>query len=140
MGVMTDLHSWNQQIIDEFRANDGRVGGQFEGAPLLLLHHTGRKSGTERVSPIMYRAVGDAFAVFASKAGADVHPDWYHNLLAHPTTTVELGTDTIAVKARDLPADERDPIWEAQKADYPGFAGYEAKTNRTIPVVLLERA
>ena len=137
---MTDLHSWNQQIIDEFRANEGRVGGQFEGAPLLLLHHTGRKSGTERVSPIMYRGVGDGFAVFASKAGADDNPDWYHNLLAHPTTTVELGTDTIAVKARDLPADERDPIWEAQKNDYPGFAGYEAKTNRTIPVVLLERA
>ncbi len=136
---MTDMHSWNQQIIDEFRANEGRVGGQFEGAPLLLLHHVGRKTGTERVSPMMYRAVGDGLAVFASKAGADDNPDWYHNLLAHPDTTVEIGTDKVSVRARELPSDERAPIWEAHKSDYPGFAGYEERTNRTIPVVLLER-
>lgn len=131
--------NWNQQIIDEFRANDGKVGGPFEGAPLLLLHHIGRKSGTERVTPMMYQAVGDGYAVFASKAGADTHPDWYRNLLEHPDVTAEIGTDTVALRARDLPADERDPVWEKQKADYPGFAGYEAKTDRTIPVVLLER-
>jgi deazaflavin-dependent oxidoreductase (nitroreductase family) len=136
MVVMSD---WNQQIIDEFRANEGRVGGPFEGAPLLLLHHVGRKSGTERVSPMMYRAVGDDLAVFASKAGADTHPDWYLNLLAHPDVEVEVGTEKVAVRARDLPADERDPIWEKHKQDYPGFADYESKTSRTIPVVLLER-
>ncbi|CAA9232780.1 MAG: AclJ [uncultured Actinomycetospora sp.] len=136
---MTELNDWNQRIIDEFRTNGGRVGGNFEGAPLLLLHHLGRKSGTERVSPMMYQPVGDDLAVFASKAGADTHPDWYRNLLAHPDVEVEVGTDKVAVRARDLPADEREPIWEKQKQDYPGFAGYESKTARTIPVVLLER-
>ena len=133
------MSDWNQQITDEFRANGGRVGGNFEGAPLLLLHHVGRKSGTERVTPMMYQAVGDAYAVFASKAGADTHPDWYGNLLAHPDVSAEIGTETVALHARDLPTDEREPIWEKQKRDYPGFAGYEAKTDRTIPVVLLER-
>ena len=133
------MSDWNQQIIDEFRMNGGRVGGNFEGAPLLLLHHLGRKSGTERVSPMMYRPVGDDLAVFASKAGANTHPDWYLNLLAHPDVEVEVGTEKVAVRARDLPADERDPIWEKQKQDYPGFADYESKTSRTIPVVLLER-
>jgi deazaflavin-dependent oxidoreductase (nitroreductase family) len=139
MGAMSDTRSWNDQIIDEFRANEGRVGGPFEGAPLLLLHHIGAKSGAERVTPMMYQAVGDDLAVFASYAGEDVHPAWYHNLLANPDVTAEVGTDTVALRARDLPADERAPIWEKQKADYPGFAGYEQKTSRTIPVVLLER-
>jgi deazaflavin-dependent oxidoreductase (nitroreductase family) len=139
MVTMTGLNDWNQQIIDEFRSNEGRVGGNFEGAPLLLLHHVGRKSGAERVSPMMYQAAGDDLAVFASKAGADTHPDWYLNLLAHPDVEVEVGTDKVAVRARDLPADERDPIWKKQKQDYPGFADYESKTSRTIPVVLLER-
>ena len=104
-----------------------------------MLHHIGAKSGTERVTPMMYQAVGDDLAVFASYAGEDVHPAWYHNLLANPDVTAEVGTDTVALRARDLPADERAPIWEKQKADYPGFAGYEQKTSRTIPVVLLER-
>jgi deazaflavin-dependent oxidoreductase (nitroreductase family) len=139
MVTMADMNDWNQRIIDEFRTNEGRVGGSFEGAPLLLLHHLGRKSGTERVSPMMYQPVGDDLAVFASKAGADTHPDWYLNLLAHPDVEVEVGTDRVPVRARDLPADERDPIWEKQKQDYPGFADYESKTSRTIPVVLLER-
>ncbi|GAA4885081.1 nitroreductase family deazaflavin-dependent oxidoreductase [Actinomycetospora straminea] len=133
------MSDWNQQIIDEFRANEGRVGGNFEGAPLLLLHHIGRKSGTERVTPMMYQAVGDSYAVFASKAGADTHPDWYRNLLEHPDVSAEIGTETVELRARDLEADERAPIWEKQKQDYPGFAGYETKTDRTIPVVLLER-
>ena len=133
------MSDWNQRIIDEFRTNGGRVGGNFEGAPLLLLHHLGRKSGTERVSPMMYQPAGDDLAVFASKAGADTHPDWYLNLLGHPDVEVEVGTEKVAVRARDLPADERAPIWEKQKQDYPGFADYESKTSRTIPVVLLER-
>jgi deazaflavin-dependent oxidoreductase (nitroreductase family) len=87
---------------------------------------------------MMYQQVGDAYAVFASAAGADKNPDWYHNLRAHPDTTIEVGTETIPVRARDLPREERDPIWEIQKQRYPGFADYEAKTSRVIPVVLLE--
>ncbi|MEJ2888891.1 nitroreductase family deazaflavin-dependent oxidoreductase [Actinomycetospora aeridis] len=136
---MEDVSDWNQQIIEEFRANEGRVGGPFEGAPLLLLHHIGRKSGAERVTPMMYQAVDGGYAVFASYAGADVNPAWYHNLLAQPDVEAEIGTDTVTLHARDLPSDERGPIWEKQKQDYPGFAGYEEKTDRTIPVVLLER-
>jgi deazaflavin-dependent oxidoreductase (nitroreductase family) len=130
---------FNQKVIDEFRANDGQVGGQFEGAPVLLLHHTGAKSGSERVNPVMYQPVGDSLAIFASKGGAPTNPDWYHNLLANPRTTVEVGADTIPVVARVAPAEERAPIWEKQKADYPGFAEYEANTTREIPVVILER-
>ncbi|WP_309501145.1 nitroreductase family deazaflavin-dependent oxidoreductase [Saccharopolyspora gloriosae] len=135
---MAEIADWNTRIINEFRANGGRVGGQFDGAPMVLVHHVGAKSATQRVNPMMYQKVGDAYAVFASAAGADKNPDWYHNLLAHPDTEIEVGTDTVAVRARDLPAEERDPIWERQKRDYPGFAGYEAKTSRVIPVVLLE--
>src|SRR3954463_4221698 len=107
MGAMSDTRSWNDQVLDEFGANAGKVGPPFEGAPLLLLHHIGRKSGTERVTPMMYLAVGDAYAVFASKAGADTHPDWYRNLLEHPDVSAEVGTDTVALHARDLSADER---------------------------------
>jgi len=133
------VSDWNDKIISEFRANAGRVGGNFEGAPLLLLHTTGARSGLERVSPMMYQQVGDSWAVFASKAGADSNPDWYHNLLAHPRAQIEVGTATIDVVGRDLSDDEREPIWVAQKGAYPGFAGYERKTTRQIPVVLLSR-
>lgn len=133
---MTD---WNTQVIEEFRANGGQVGGRFEGAPLLLLHSTGARSGRERVNPMMYQAVGDGFAVFASAAGADTNPDWYHNLRAHPDATVEVGTETVDVTARVLDKAEREPIWQAQKDSYPGFADYEAATTRVIPVVMLER-
>ncbi|MDE3087527.1 MAG: nitroreductase family deazaflavin-dependent oxidoreductase [Acidobacteriota bacterium] len=134
--VTTD---WNRQIIDEFRANEGRVGGNFEGAPVLLLHTTGARTGTARVNPMMYQRLdGTTVAVFASKAGAPTNPDWYHNLLAHPEATAEIGTETIPVRARVAEGDERSRIWEKQKADYPGFADYERKTSRTIPVVILE--
>jgi deazaflavin-dependent oxidoreductase (nitroreductase family) len=133
------LSEWNDKIIEEFRANAGQVGGQFQGAPLLLLHSTGAKSGRERVSPMMYRKVGDAWAVFASKSGADTNPDWYHNLLANPRAQIEVGTDSFEVTARTATDDEREPIWSAQKADYSGFAGYEQKTSRQIPVVILEQ-
>lgn len=135
---MTDFHDWNRQVIDEFRANRGRVGGQFEGASLLLLHHVGAKSGTERVTPVMYEQVGTSYAVFASKAGADTNPAWYHNVRAHPHVSIETGTDLVAVRARELGADERDPIWQRQKERYPGFAEYEQRTRRIIPVLLLE--
>ena len=133
------MSNWNDQVIEEFRANQGRVGGSFERAPLLLLHSTGARTGQERVNPMMYLATGDAFAVFASKAGADTNPDWYHNLRAHPEARVEVGTETLDVTARILDPEERQPLWEEQKRRYPGFADYESKTDRVIPVVLLER-
>jgi len=138
---MTEVHDWNRKIIDEFRENDGRVGGNFEGAPILLLHSTGARSGAVRVNPMMYQRLGPtAVAVFASKGGAPENPAWYHNLVAHPDASVEIGTETFLVRARVADAQERAPIWEKQKADYPGFADYEHRTARQIPVVILERA
>jgi deazaflavin-dependent oxidoreductase (nitroreductase family) len=135
------MNDWNTAIIDEFRANNGKVGGSFDGAPLLILHTTGAKSGKERLAPVMYQAVGDNddVAVFASKAGAPTHPDWYHNLLADPNATVEVGDETYAAKARVAEGDERERIWGTQKERYPGFAEYEQRTSREIPVVVLER-
>ncbi len=132
--------NWNSAIIDEFRANGGAVGGDFAGAPLLLLHTTGAKSGQERVNPVMYRAEGNALVVFASKAGADTNPDWFHNLRANPLVRVEVGTDTRDVVARIADQDERARLWTAQKNDWPGFADYEKRTDRQIPVVILEPA
>jgi deazaflavin-dependent oxidoreductase (nitroreductase family) len=129
---------WNAHIIEEFRANEGRVGGNFEGAPLLLLHTVGARSGKERINPMMYQALDGAMAVFASKAGADTNPDWYYNVLAHPEVTAEVGAKTRSFRARVADEAERAPIWEKQKADYPGFAGYEASTDRVIPVVILD--
>jgi deazaflavin-dependent oxidoreductase (nitroreductase family) len=137
---MSEPNDWNAKIIAEFRANSGRVGGPFQGAPLLLLHTTGAKTGQERVNPMMYRRVGDNYAVFASKAGAPTHPDWYHNLVANPTVSAEIGTQTLNLTARVAGNTEREPIWAAQKTDYPGFADYETKTDRQIPVVILEPA
>lgn len=132
--------NWNTKIIEEFRAGGGRVGGNFEGAPLLLLHTTGARSGEVRVNPMMYRKVGDGYAVFASKAGAPTNPDWYHNLVAHPDVQAEIGTQTLPFTARVATSEEREPIWSAQKAEYPGFADYEQKTTRQIPVIILEPA
>ncbi len=135
------MADWNDKIIEEFRANDGKVSGAFEGAPLLLLHSVGAKTGATRVSPMMYQAVDDdSFAVFASKGGAPTNPDWYHNLVANPRTTVEVGSETLEVVARVAKGDERERIWTKQKAAYSGFADYERRTNRTIPVIILERA
>jgi deazaflavin-dependent oxidoreductase (nitroreductase family) len=136
---VSEYDDWNRGVIDEFRANGGKVA-QFEGRPLLLLHHKGAKTGTERVNPLVYLPVGDTFAVFASKAGADTNPAWYHNLVAHPDTVVEVGTETISVRARVAEGDERERIWDEQKRVNPNFADYEKKTTRPIPVVLLERA
>jgi deazaflavin-dependent oxidoreductase (nitroreductase family) len=133
------MNDFNTAIIEEFRANAGKVGGNFEGAPILLLHTTGAKSGQERVNPMMYRQAGDDIAVFASKAGAPTNPDWYHNLVAHPDVTAEVGTQTLSYVAREAKGDERTAIWEAQKKEYPGFAEYEEKTTRQIPVVVLSR-
>ena len=137
---MSERDDWNARIIEEFRESGGSVGGPFEGAPLLLLHTTGAKSGRERVNPVMYQVTGEAVAVFASKGGADTNPDWYHNLRAHSRATVELGNDTFDVEARVAEGEERQRIWERQKREWPAFGDYEHKTPRHIPVVILERA
>jgi deazaflavin-dependent oxidoreductase (nitroreductase family) len=136
---MTDTNSWNDNIIKEFRTNDGKVGGQFEGAPLLLLTTTGAKTGNKRTSPVMYLADGDRHIVFASKAGAPTNPDWYHNLVANPTVTVEVGPDTFEATATSVEGDERDKLYDQQASLYPGFREYEEKTDRVIPVVALQR-
>jgi deazaflavin-dependent oxidoreductase (nitroreductase family) len=137
---MPDMNDFNTQIINEFRANGGKVGGGFAGATLLLLHHQGAKTGKIRVSPLAYLPVGDAYAIFGSKAGAPSHPHWYLNLKAHPDTEVEVGADTVKVTAREAKGKERDEIFTQQKAAMPGFAEYEDKTKgiRQIPVILLE--
>lgn len=132
------MSDYNESIIAEFRANGGQVGGNFAGAPLLLLHSTGARSGVERVHPMMYQRTPSGWAVFASKAGAPDNPAWYHNLLAHPDVTAEIGTETVAVTAREAQGQERSTIWEEQKKRYPGFAEYEDRTSRQIPVIILE--
>jgi deazaflavin-dependent oxidoreductase (nitroreductase family) len=139
---MSDANDFNQQIIEEFRANGGKVGGMFEGAPMILLHHKGAKSGAERVNPLMYQDLGDgSLAVFASKGGAPTNPDWYYNVVASPDTKIELGTEEHNVRARVADDDERERIWGAQKAAFPQFAEYEkTSAGRTIPVVILERS
>ncbi len=131
---------FNSKIIEEFRANGGKVGGPFQGAPILLLHTVGAKTGSERVNPMMYRELDGGYAVFASKAGAPTNPDWYHNLVANPQVQAEIGTETVPLTARVAGDEEREPIWSAQKAEYPGFGDYEKKTSRKIPVVILEPA
>jgi deazaflavin-dependent oxidoreductase (nitroreductase family) len=135
---MADMNDWNTKVVEEFRANDGRVGGRFEGAPLLLLHTLGRTSGIERVNPMMYQRVDDGWAVFASKGGADTDPDWFRNLVATPEATIEVGTRTRRVRARVAEGRERTDIWSTQKERFPAFAEYEDKTSREIPVVVLE--
>ena len=142
---MTATNDWNAGIVEEFRANEGRVGGQFEGAPIVLLHHRGRKSGTEFLAPTMYMADPDDPAtiyVFASKGGAPTNPEWYHNLVAAGRGTVEVGTETYDVTVRDLKGDERERIFRVQAERYPGFADYERRTEgvRLIPVLALHRA
>ncbi len=138
---MTDKRAdHNQAIIDEYRANEGVVSGYFAGLPLVLVHHMGAKSGAERVAPLLSQAVGRDWAVFASKGGADENPAWYYNLMANPETTIEVGTETLAVHAREAEGAEYERIWSKQKAILPMFAEYERKTARErIPVVVLER-
>jgi deazaflavin-dependent oxidoreductase (nitroreductase family) len=137
---MSDTLDWNRKVIEEFRANDGQVDGQFKGAPMLLLHTNGAKSGEERVNPMMYLDLDGRRFVFASKAGADTNPDWYHNLVANPRVTVEVGTDTYAADAAPVAGEERDKIYGEQGRRYPGFAEYQEKTSRVIPVVEIKPA
>lgn len=133
--------TFNEQVIAEFRANEGRVGGPFEGAPMILVHHVGARTGTERVAPLVYFPEDDgAMLIVASKGGAPTNPDWYHNLLANPKIDVEVGTETFPVRATELPVDERAVVWRRIVAERPGFGEYEAKAGgRTIPVFRLER-
>ena len=131
------MSDWNKQVIEEFHANEGRLGGNFAGAPLLLLHTFGAKTGAERVTPMMYLDLDGRRFVFASKAGADTHPDWYHNLVAHPDVNAEVGAETYAATAVPIAGAERDRIYAEQALRYPGFAEYEQKTQRVIPVVEL---
>ena len=131
----------NQKIIEEFRANDGRVGGNYEGRTLLLLHHKGAKSGTGYVNPLAYQRLSDdSVAIFASMGGAPRNPDWYYNVVANPDVKVEIGTEELNGRARVTSGDERTEIWEQQKSDWPGFADYEEKTTgiREIPVVVVD--
>jgi deazaflavin-dependent oxidoreductase (nitroreductase family) len=136
---MTDMVEFNNNVVAEFREKGGKVGGMFEGAPLILVHHVGAKSGVERVAPLVYLADDDRLFIFASKAGADDNPAWYHNLLANPKTTVEVGTETFAVTASVLTGAERDEIYAKQVVAQPGFGEYQQKTTRIIPVIELTR-
>jgi deazaflavin-dependent oxidoreductase (nitroreductase family) len=131
------MDDFNAKVIDEFRANEGRVGGNFEGLPIVLLHHVGAKSGTERINPLAVQLDGDRYVIFASKAGAPTNPAWYHNLKAHPNATIEYGTDTIDVVATEATGEERERLFRTQAERIPTFAEYEQKTDRVIPVMVL---
>ena len=142
---MPTVNDWNEKIVAEFRANEGRVGGRFEGAPIVLLHHRGRKSGREYVNPVMYlldERNEDTIYVFATKSGAPSNPDWYDNLIAAGEGTVERGTETYRMTVRELIGDERDRVYDEQARRYSGFANYAHQTAgiRTIPVLELRRA
>jgi len=137
MSETNERNEHNQKIIEEFRANNGKVGGYFEGKTLLLLHTTGAKSGREHVNPVAYVRDGERLVVIASKGGAPTHPDWYYNILAHPRLTVEVGTDTFQVQARVAEELERTRLYDKMVAMMPGFDDYRNKTTRVIPVIVL---
>jgi deazaflavin-dependent oxidoreductase (nitroreductase family) len=134
-------NDWNQNVIDEFRANDGTVSTAGFGRALVLLHHVGAKSGEQRIAPVRaIRQDDDSWLVAASKAGAPDNPAWYHNLRAHPDVSIEVpGEGTVAVRARVLEGDERDSGWAQFTAISPGFREYEDRTTRTIPVIARHR-
>lgn len=133
------MSDWNKAIIEEFRANKGKVGGHFEGKDLLLLHTKGAKSGLERINPMVYFKDDDRYVVIASKGGADTHPDWYYNLLANPELTAEVGTDQFTLIATVPSEPERTQLYEKMESINPGFTEYKHKTSRVIPVITLAR-
>jgi deazaflavin-dependent oxidoreductase (nitroreductase family) len=135
--LSTAHDDFNAKIIDEFRANDGRVGGMFESMPILLVHHTGAKSGAKRINPVAYLENDGRYAIFASKGGAPLNPAWYYNLKANPRATVEVGTETVPVVVSEATGEERDRLYAAQAQRIPAFAEYEQKTDRRIPVLVL---
>jgi len=138
-GATPDSNDFNAQVIKEFRENGGKVGGMFEGAPLLLLTNTGAKSGQPRIAPLAYTTDNGKFVVIASKGGAPEHPDWFHNVRANPAVTLEVGTETFAAQASVPEGEERRRLYDQMAAQMPNFAEYQLKTTREIPVVVLER-
>lgn len=136
---MSELQDFNNKVIEEFRANGGAVGGQFEGAPLLLLTTTGARTGATRVNPLAYLTDGDRYIIIASFAGSATNPPWYHNLKANPEVTVEVGTETFAARAEDVGEPQRSELYARMVEIMPVFAEYQRKTDRVIPVVALTR-
>ena len=136
---MSDFNTWNTAIINEFRANNGKVGGRFEGGTLLLLHTTGARSGVERINPLAYMQDGERFIIIASKGGAPTNPDWYYNILANPAVTIEVGSEHFPARATVAEEPERTRLFEQMATQMPGFAEYQRNTSRTIPVIVLER-
>ena len=139
MSDPTDMHEINRLVIEEFRANGGKVGGMFAGAPLLLLHTVGARSGQPRIYPLAYTSDGDRLVIIASKGGAPTNPDWYHNLVAAPEATVEVGEATFRVRATLAEGAERDRLYDQMAAQMPNFAEYQRNTSRRIPLFVLER-
>ena len=137
--MSADTNDFDQQIMDDFRANGGRCGGAFTGVPMVIVHHTGARSGAVRRTPLTYLPAGDDVVIFASKGGDPTNPAWYHNLIANPDTVIELGTEIVPVRVREAKGNERDELFERQKRAMPPFADYEARTSRVIPVLVLER-
>lgn len=137
---MSDMNEWNKRVIAEFRANGGKVGGQFEGAPLLLLHTVGARSGQDRINPLVYTTDGDRIIIIASKGGAPTSPDWYYNIVAHPDVNLEVGTEQFRAHAIVAEEPERTRLYDQQAALMPNFAEYQRNTSRKIPVVILERS
>jgi deazaflavin-dependent oxidoreductase (nitroreductase family) len=135
-----ELEAYNAGVIEEFRANGGRVGGALADRPLLLLHTVAARTGGPRLTPLTYQRRPTGYAVFATKGGSDRNPAWYHNLLATESPSIEVGTETLHVRAREATGEERDRIWERQKELFPHFAEYEQLTVRRIPVIVLEPA
>ena len=139
MTTSTAHQDWNTQIIEEFRANGGKVGGPFAGASMILIHHVGARTGTRRVTPLVYFQDGDDILIAASKAGAPTNPDWYYNITKNPRIDVEVGTETYAVDVHELDPQERAEAWQAVVAANPGFGEYQEKTDRVIPLLRLTR-
>jgi len=136
----TDYNEFNRQLIEEFRANGGKVSGMFAGAPLLLLTTTGARSGQPRIAPLVYTTDNNRVVVIASKGGSPTHPDWFHNLRANPEVTVELGTETFPARATIAKGTERQRLFDQMAAQMPNFAEYQRNTTRQLPVIVLERA
>jgi deazaflavin-dependent oxidoreductase (nitroreductase family) len=136
---MSNPNDFNQKLIEEFRANGGKVTGYFANSPLLLLTMKGAKSGTHRTTPVVYTRDGNKYVIVASKGGADTNPAWYHNLKTHPVATIEVGKEKFQVRAHEAAEAERVRLYAAHAKEMPGFLEYEKKTKRKIPVFVLER-
>ena len=139
MSSPNNMNDWNQQLIEEFHANGGKVGGQFAGASLLLLHTLGAKSNQPRINPLAYFKDGANYVIVASKGGAPTNPDWYYNILAHPDVTLEVGTEQFKAHATVAEGQERDRIFTEVSSKAPNFGENQKNTTRILPVIVLER-